>query len=199
MLFWSGFPEKLPWLASSSFSNISSLPPSPLLELPSTTNFACSLWTTCRWRGASDHLAPVNDQLCLVTNLSCLVTAHNLTTPVAWLFAGYLVYNWAGGEMSAVITRPSHLAKCHPEGLQWLSFLTGFLICEESDNWRFHWLQLSNEFDKLVRNKLVRNSVPPFEKINENYELEARLSVSFLSHFFHGEHPFAHASSHWSL
>ncbi len=113
MLFWSGFPEKLPWLASSSFSNISSLPPSPLLELPSTTNFACSLWTTCRWRGGSDHLAPVNDQLCLVTNLSCLVTAHNLTTPVAWLYARYLVYNWGSGEMSSVITRPSHLAKCH--------------------------------------------------------------------------------------
>ncbi len=29
MLFWSGFPKKVPWMASSSFSNISSLPPSP--------------------------------------------------------------------------------------------------------------------------------------------------------------------------
>jgi hypothetical protein len=132
--------------------------------LPSTTNFAWSLWTTCRWRGASDHLAPVNIQLCPVTKLSWLVTAHNLSTPVAWLYAGYLVYNWGGGEMSPVITRPSHLAKCHSEGIQWLSFMTCFPICEESDNWRFHWLQLSNEFDKLVRNKLVRNSVPPFEK-----------------------------------
>lgn len=113
MLFWNGFPEKLPWLASSSFSHISWLPPSPLLELPSTTNFACSLWTTCRWTGASDHSAPVNDQLCLVTNLSCLVTADNLSTRVTWLYAGYLVYNWGGGEMSSVITRPSHLAKCH--------------------------------------------------------------------------------------
>ncbi len=132
-------------------------PPFPLLELPSTTNFACSLWTTCRWRGASDHLAPVNDQLCLVTNLSCLVTAHNLTTPLAWLFAGYLVYTWGGG--GDVISHHPTITSCK---VSIRRFTVTFFFVLLSNLWRvryFHWLQLSKEFDKLVR-----NSVPQFEK-----------------------------------